>query len=374
MKNSLISIRNAISRFFYKNFAKPIFFLIDPEKIHNIMLSVGIFLGSNFLTRSITSFFFGYSNKKLEQNILGIKFKNPVGLAAGFDKDAKIIKIMGPTGFGFTEVGSVTGEPCFGNPKPRLWRLIKSQGLLINYGLNNQGSEEIAKRLHGKKFSIPVATSIAKTNCKETSTIEGAVADYVKAYKALKDIGDASVINISCPNAYGGEPFVDQEKLEKLLSAISKVHTKKPIFIKIAPDLKPEIIDGIIEASVKHEVKGFICTNLTKDRNNSKIIEKNLPKSGSISGKPIEELSDKMIEYVYKKTKGKLVIIGVGGIFSAQDAYRKIKKGASLVQLITGMIFEGPQLISEINHGLIKLLKKDGFKSISEAIGIDNKI
>jgi dihydroorotate dehydrogenase len=373
MKETIISIRNKIIHFLYKQIARRIFFLIDPERIHHIMLSVGVFLGSNPITRGISAFFFNYSNKNLEQTILETKFSNPVGLAAGFDKSAQMIKIMKSTGFGFTEVGSITGEPCAGNPKPRVWRLIKSQGLLINYGLNNQGSKEISKRLHGQKFQIPVMTSIAKTNCKETSTTEGGIADYRKAYEAFKNIGDFSVINISCPNAHGGEPFTDPVKLDKLLAELSQVSTQKPTFIKIAPDLEPKVVDEIIEVSTKYKVSGFICTNLTKDRHNPKIIEKNLPGPGSISGKPIEELSEKMISYIYKKTKGKSVIIGVGGIFTAGDAYRKIKLGASLVQLITGMIYEGPQLISEINQGLTKLLKKDGFKNISEAVGVDNK-
>lgn len=372
MKNGLIKTRNVIEGFLYSKIAKPVFFLIDPEKIHHFFIGVGRMLGSNPATRGITKFFFGYSNKKLEQNILGIHFKNPIGLAAGFDKDAEIIKIMEPVGFGFTEVGSITGEPCSGNPKPRLWRLVKSKGLLINYGLNNQGCEKISARLGRQKFKIPLGINVAKTNCKETADPQKGIEDYVKAYKAFADIGDYSVINISCPNAYGGEPFTNPEKLEMLLSAITKIHAKKPIFIKIAPDLAHEVVDGIIEVSHKHGVKGFICTNLTKKRDNPKIIEKNLPAYGSISGKPIEDLSEKMISYVYKKTGGKSVIIGVGGVFSAQDAYRKIKLGASLVQLITGMIFEGPQLISEINRSLVDLMTKDGFKNISEAVGKDS--
>ena len=369
---TLISIRNGISKFLYKQLARRIFFLMDPEKIHNSMIAFGRFLGSNPITRALTGLFFSYSNKCLNQNILGIDFKNPVGLAAGFDKDAQIVGVMKSTGFGFTEIGSVTGEACQGNPGKRLWRLIKSQGLLINYGLNNRGAEEISKRLSNQKFLLPVGTNIAKTNCKETVEVKAGIADYVKAYKLLANIGHYSVINISCPNAFGGEPFTDPERLESLLVEIKKVPSKKPIFVKIAPDLKEAVVDSIIEISLKHGVKGFVCTNLTKNRNNQKILDKNLPKIGSISGKPIEELSEKMISYVYKKTKGKAVIIGVGGIFSAKDAYRKIRLGASLVQMITGMIFEGPQVISEINQGLVKLLKKDGFKNISEAVGKDN--
>jgi len=369
---TLILVRNSIIGFLYKHVAKRIFFLIDPERIHNWMIGFGRFLGSNPITRGITSFFFGYSNKALEQNILGIHFKNPVGLAGGFDKNAQITGVMKSTGFGFTEIGSVTGEPCSGNPGKRLWRLIKSKGLVINYGLNNRGSEEISKRLSKQKFLLPLGINIAKTNCKATVDVQAGIDDYVKAYKAFASIGDYSVINISCPNAFGGEPFTDPEKLERLMIEIQKVPSKKPIFVKIAPDLKEEVVDKILEISLKHGVKGFICTNLTKNRNNQKIIDNNLPEIGSISGKPIEELSEKMIAYVYKKIKGKAIVIGVGGIFSAKDAYRRIRLGASLIQLITGMIFEGPQVISEINQGLVKLLKKDGFKNISEAIGKDN--
>lgn len=347
--------------------------MMDPERIHNYMIGFGRFLGSNPVTRAITSFFFSYSNKALDQDILGIHFKNPVGLAAGFDKDAQITGVMKSTGFGFTEVGSVTGEPCGGNPGKRLWRLVQSKGLAINYGLNNAGAEKLYEKLSKEKFLLPVGTNIAKTNCKATVDVQAGIADYAKAYRLFAGIGDYSVINISCPNAFGGEPFTDPEKLELLLSEIEKIPTKKPIFVKIAPDLTEEAVDKILEISIKHGVKGFICTNLTKDRNNQKIVEKDLPEVGSISGKPIEDLSNKMIAYVYKKTAGKSVIIGVGGIFSAEDAYKKIRLGASLVQLITGMIFEGPQLISEINQGLTKLLKKDGFKNISEAVGRDNQ-
>jgi dihydroorotate dehydrogenase len=184
-------------------------------------------------------------------------------------------------------------------------------------------------------------------------------------------------INISCPNAFGGQPFTDPQKLGQLLQEISKLPKTKPIFLKMPPDLSISNIDQIIELARQFKIDGFICTNLTKDRIELSIKEKikeNLPTDkGGISGKVIERLSDDLIKYIYSKTKGEFVIVGCGGIFSAGDAYRKIRLGASLLQLITGMIFEGPQLIGEINHGLVRLLKKDGFKNISEAVGADNK-
>jgi len=373
MFNKLIAIRNWKIKIIYKYILKPIFFKFDPEKIHDYFISIGKFLGKFYITRKITGFFFRYSNPTLEQRILGIDFKNPVGLAAGFDKNAMLTDILGDVGFGFEEIGSITGEACQGNTKPRLWRLIKSKALVVYYGLKNDGCEIISKRLKNKKINIPLMVSIAKTNSKETAETEKAILDYFKAYEAFIDIGDFTVINISCPNAFGGQPFTEKEKLNALLERITSISKTKPIFIKMAPDLKQNEVDEIISLSQKFNIDGFICTNLTKDRENPEIKKKIKDtltvEKGGISGKVVEDLSNKMIRYIYKKTNGKFIIIGTGGIFSAEDAYKKIKAGASLLQLITSMIFEGPQIISEINLGLVKLLKKDGFETISEAIG-----
>lgn len=347
--------------FFYKNFLKPFFFLLDPEFVHDRITLTGRFLGSNFLTRGLTTAFFSYSNPALEQNILGIRFKNPIGLAAGFDKDALLTDILPSVSFGFAEVGSITGEPCKGNPKPRLWRLKNSKSLVVYYGLKNEGCERISQRLKGKKFAIPIGTSIAKTNCPDTIPTDKGIADYVKAFGNFANIGSYFTLNISCPNAFGGLPFTDAKRLDLLLSQIDKIATKKPIFLKMAPDLLEKELDKILAVAKKHKVHGFICSNLTK---NHKIAKK-----GGISGKLVENLANSQIKMIYQKTKGKYIIVGCGGVFSAEDAYKKIKLGASLVQLVTGMIFEGPQLIGEINQGLVKLLQQDGFTNISQAIG-----
>jgi len=334
------------------------------------MILFGRFLGYNFITKKIIKLLFYYSDKRLKQRILGIEFSNPVGLAAGFDKDAQLTRILPSIGFGFAEIGSITGEPCKGNPKPRLWRLIKSKSIVVNYGLKNDGSKKIADRLKDETFEIPIGVSIAKTNDKSTISIESGINDYLKTCKRFLDIGDYFTINISCPNAFGGEPFTDAKKLDKLLNEIDKLSIKKPIFVKLSPDLTKKEVDDIINVSKKHKISGFICTNLTKIRN-KKIIDSYIPERGGISGKVVEDLSNELISYVYKKTTGKFVIIGCGGVFSAEDAYKKIKSGASLIQLITGMIFEGPQVISEINLGVIKLLERDGFRNISDAVGAD---
>ncbi len=368
-ENKLIIARNYFLEKKYKWILKPIFFKFDPEKVHDFVSSTGHFLGKYNLSRKITSVLFNYQNPILEQNILGINFKNPIGLSAGFDKNAELTDIIPSVGFGFMEVGSITGESCKGNPKPRLWRLKKSGSLAVYYGLMNDGCEVIARRLKNKKFSIPVGISIAKTNCKETADTDKAIADYFKAYQSFNDIGDYFTINISCPNAFGGQPFTDIRKLDALLQKIASIPKTKPIFLKLSPDLSQEEIDAIIDTATKWQIDGFICTNLTKNRDNKNILDKNVPKLGGLSGKVLGNLSNDLIKYVYQKTEGKFIIIGVGGVFNAEDAYQKIKAGASLIQIITGMIFEGPQVISGINTGLVKLLKADGYKNISEAIG-----
>ncbi len=371
--DTLIISRNYISKKKYKWIIKPIFFKFDPENVHDTINTFGRFLGKYYITRKMTSLFWNYSNPKLTQNILGINFKNPIGLSAGFDKNAELTGIIPSVGFGFMEVGSITGEVCGGNPKPRLWRLKKSESLAVYYGLLNDGCEAIAQRLKGKKFSIPVGISIAKTNCKETVDTDAAIKDYFKAYKVFSknNIGDYFTINISCPNAFGGQPFTDSTKLDALLGKIMSISKNKPIFLKLSPDLSKKEIDEIIDVSTKWKIDGFICTNLTKNRNNKNIIDKNVPTLGGISGKVVKDLSDELIKYVYKQTNKKFIIIGVGGVSNAEDAYKKIKSGASLIQLITGMIFEGPQLISDINIELVKLLKADGYKNISEAVGTE---
>ncbi len=363
--------------FFYQKILKPIFFRFDPEKVHDRITKVGVLLGKCSFTRKVLSKVFAFQHPSLVQEIRGVKFPNPIGLAAGFDKNAQLVDILPAVGFGFMEVGSITGEPCQGNPKPRLWRLPKSKALVVYYGLKNDGAEAISRRLEGQKFAIPVGISLAKTNSPDTCGTDQGIADYQKAYSYFREIGDYITINISCPNAYGGQPFTDPEKLEKLLSALPLANETRPVFLKMPPDLPKSDVDRIIELARKFGLAGFICTNLTKDRNNPRIKEKikdeKVPEVGGISGKVVEDLANDLIAYIYKKTKDEFVIIGCGGVFSAEDAYHKIKLGANLIQLITGMVYQGPQLIGEINRGLVKLLKQDGFKHISEAVGLLNK-
>lgn len=364
MFDRIITIRNWILRELYKWILKPIFFKYDPEKVHDFITSTGQFLGEYVFTKKITGIFFGYSHLSLEQNILGINFKNPIGLAAGFDKNAKLMKIMPRVGFGFEEVGSFTAKPYGGNQKPRLYRLPENKTLRVNYGLKNLGTKFLHQQLQNKTWSFPVGISIAKTNIPETSEVQKGIEDYFFTYKTFQDIGDYFTINISCPNTCEEKPiFAKPQNLDLLLSKIFSIPKIKPVFIKLSPDLPDVELQEILEICQKYPVDGFVCSNLTK------INKLGHNGKGGFSGKAVEELSNQLIQKVYKFYGGKKIIIGCGGIFCAKDAYKKIKLGANLLQLITGMIFEGPQLISDINFGLVKLLKTDGYKNISEAVG-----
>ena len=356
----------------YKHILKKIFFLFDPEKVHDHMVQVGKFLGKFSFTRKLTRSFFVFEDPSLVQTIQGITFKNPIGLSAGFDKNAELTDILPEVGFGFVELGSITAKACPGNSKPRLWRLPRSKSLAVYYGLKNDGCKVIHNRLKQKNLKIPVGISIAKTNCAETVDIVSGVKDYVESYITMSDIGAYDTINISCPNAYGGQPFTDKKSLNLLLLELTKHRNRKPLFLKISPDLSLAQVEDILELVVYYKVDGVICSNLTKNRTNKKILDHNIPDQGGLSGKVVDEMSNNHISLIYRKTQGKLCIIGVGGVFSAQDAYKKIRLGASLVQLITGMIYEGPQLIGKINQDLVDLLTRDGFKNISEAVGADN--
>lgn len=356
----------------YKTTIKPLLFKADPEMVHERIVKIGSFLGRFALTRKLTAIFFSYQHDSLIQIIDGIKYLNPLGLAAGFDKDANLLEIIPAVGFGFEEIGSITALPCQGNPKPRLWRLPQHKSLVINYGLKNEGCKAIAKKLQSKKKNSPLGISIAKTNCKRTVDTNAAVLDYCESFITLEPFADYLTINISCPNAFGGQPFSSPKLLEILLTKLDAIKTPKPRYIKISPDLSTKEVEDIILVSDKHNIQGFIVSNLLKDREKSGIPPESFSKvgKGGLSGKPIEKIANEFISHIYAKTKGKYTIIGCGGIFNADDAYAKIKAGANLVQLITGMIYEGPGLIKNINKDLTILLKKDGFTNISEAVGI----
>lgn len=278
------------------------------------------------------------------------------------------------------EGGSLTHQPYAGNPRPWFYRLPKTKSLIVYAGLANQGVEKIIKRITSYPTSLfddfPLNVSIAKTNSKDASSEAKAINDYIQSVRRInaENIGAFITINISCPNTYGGEPFTTPKKLSKLLAAIDKERISKPLFVKMPIDISWKEFDGLLQVIQLHSVAGVTIGNLAKDR--TKVIFKEaLPDNikGNLSGKPTWDLSNELIKKTYQNYKERFVIIGVGGIFSAEDAYTKIKLGATLVELITGMIFEGPQVIGQINSGLVSLLKRDGYTSIKQAIGASHQ-
>jgi dihydroorotate dehydrogenase len=378
MKFLIHGFRSFVFDLFYLSIFKPYFFSKDPESIHQKMVSAGQKIGQCNIAKLILKSCFCFEDKILNTNLSGLKIKNPIGLAAGFDKDGELTDIMPSVGFGYMEIGSVTGLVCSGNPKPRLWRLPKSKGLVVYYGLRNNGCEEIINRLESKinkikNFEIPLGVSVAMTNIAENGDVDNAVLDFFKAFKKSTAVADYITINISCPNiTCDSKMFLEPENLEKLLAKIDQIKFEKPVFVKMSPDLEKPEIDKILEVLDRHKIDGIICTNLTKKRDKNLILDEEIPSKGGISGLVVQKTSDELLAYIFKKAGHRFVLIGCGGIFSAQDLYRKIRLGASAVQIITGMIYQGPHTIGKLNRQLAKLLKRDGFKNISEAVGIDN--
>ena len=381
----IVGIRNLILRILFR-IMRPVIFLMDPEQAHYSMKRIGVFLGSNFITRAFTSLLYDYGHKSLNIKVDGIDYRNPIGLSAGFDKDGELTKIYPSLGMGLAELGSITGEICPGNPGKRLFRMVKSKAIVVWYGLNNMGAEKLSARLSGQDFGrLRVGINAALSNMSFEFDLDSSINDYLKTMTLFKDIGDYYTVNISCPNTQEGEPFVDKDKLDALLTAINKEIrpiANKPIYVKLAADMSVPEINTIVDACVEHGMEGVVCTNLAKPEFNTEHRPEEYPTTkgllpkgkGAMSGLPLQRISTNVVRHVYRRTRGKLTIIGVGGIFSARDAYEKITSGASLCHMITTMIFDGPQNISEINRGLVKLLKADGFNSIAEAVGSRNPL
>ncbi len=362
----------------YRHVAKPILFKIKPDTVHSGLIRTGKIIQAVAPLRHLLHYSWAYDNPKmLKQTIHGIKFCNPVGLSAGFDANFELAPLMKAVGFGFMEGGSLTYKYCAGNPKPWFHRLPNSKSLVVNKGLANNGVDSILEHIGNypqgtfDKFRLNI--SVAKTNSKDAGNDAGAIADYVGSLRAIKKsgLGDIVTLNISCPNAYGGEPFIAPGRLKALLDAVDEVKLKQPVFIKMPNHLPWAEFRKLVAVADAHKIAGLTISNLAKDRSKIKLDPLSDDIKGNMGGKVTWDASNELLLKTYQQYGKRFTLVGVGGIFSAEDAYTKIKLGASLVELITGMIFEGPQLIGQINSGLTELLAKDGFTHISQAIGKD---
>ena len=336
----------------YKVFIRPLLFCFDPEKVHHfIFFMIKNLSRIPFISKLIRSFYV-IDDKRLEKEVFGLKFKNPVGLAAGFDKDAKLFNELSNYGFGFIEIGTLTPKPQDGNPKKRLFRLIEDSAIINRMGFNNGGVINAVERLK-KNTDVLIGGNIGKN---KTTPNETAVEDYKICFEALFNHVNYFVVNVSSPNTPNLRALQDKKPLTKLLKALQienlKKQKSKPILLKIAPDLTNEQLLDIIDIVNDTSIDGVIATNTTISReglqSNSKI------ETGGLSGKPLTKRSTEVIRFLSKKSNKAFPIIGVGGIHSVADALEKIDAGADLIQLYTGFIYEGPKLINDINKALLK--------------------
>ena len=341
----------------YKLLIRPLFFCFDPEQIHNISFVLIKFVCKIPFASTIIKLIYGSSNDKIKVRIHDLEFENPIGLAAGFDKDAKLFDELSCFGFGFVEVGTVTPKPQDGNPKPRLFRLTKDKGIINRMGFNNGGVEAMVKRLKKRKTKVIIGGNIGKN---KITPNEDAIKDYEICFEALYDYVDYFVVNVSSPNTPGLRSLQEKGPLLKILNRLMELNKAKPkikaVFLKIAPDLEWSQIDEVIEVVQESEIHGLIATNTTIDRKQLQTSPKLVQDigSGGLSGGPLTNRATEVIRYISKKTEGKLTIIGVGGIMSAQDAIDKLNAGASLVQLYSGFIYEGPALVKKANELITK--------------------
>jgi dihydroorotate dehydrogenase len=341
----------------YKKLLRPLFFALDPEKAHNLTFA---WIKTTFrlpVAPSILKHLFTYKSKRLERKVFGLNFPNPIGLAAGFDKNAELIDEIAAFGFGFIEIGTVTPRPQPGNPKPRIFRLYDDQSLINRLGFKNKGLESAVNNLKKRKSDILIGGNIGKN---KTTPNEEAHSDYLACFNGLFDYVDYFVVNVSSPNTPGLRALQEKEPLTRLLDMFQSENRKrdvpKPLLLKIAPDLTEPELDDIVEIAGTVGLSGLIATNTTIERNDLRSPKEKINKigQGGLSGRALSKRSTEIIRYLHRKSEGKIPIIGVGGIFNVNDVVEKLDAGASLVQVYTGFVYEGPAMVSKINRALDK--------------------
>ena len=383
--------------FIHKKVLRPLLFRQDSERAHNAVVQQLALVSRDELLLGCVKKIFGAP--ALPTKVFGLDFPNPVGLAAGMDKHAAAVPGWAALGFGFTELGGVTWHAQPGNPKPRMFRAIADEAVINRMGFNNSGAEAVAQKLIGWKESgswpaHPIGINLGKS---KITPLDQAAEDYAKSFRVLRDLADFFVVNVSSPNTPGLRGLQDKAALDEIFCAIQEVqrrdecdvtsektggsaspsasritrHSSKPILVKIAPDLTFTALDEILELVAPRNIAGIVATNTTvaRPQTGDAALQKIYAETGGLSGKPLRARSTEIVRHLYKQTQGKLPIIGVGGIFNAEDAWEKITAGASLVQCYTGLVYEGPGLARKVVTGLCEKVSAAGFKNMSEAVG-----
>jgi len=343
--------------------AKPLLFQLSPETAHRIVHS-GLELFQRTPARSLVSRRYTVEDDRLETTAFGQQFPNPVGVAAGFDKNAEVVPALGALGFGFVEIGGVTARPQAGNARPRMFRLPEDEALINRMGLNNHGAEAVGRRLAKIDVPFPVGVNIAKS---ETVDPSEAPADYRETYQHVAEGGDFFVVNVSCPNSQGFEELQNRDSMAAIIGEL-RDGGASPLLIKLSPDLPEPAIDDALSIVDEFDLEGVVATNTTTSRPAS-LRSPDRVEGGGLSGAPIRSTATEMVGYVAERTD--VPVVGVGGVASAEDAYEKIRAGASVVQLYTGLVYRGPSIARDINRGLLALLERDGFDSVEAAVGAD---
>jgi dihydroorotate dehydrogenase len=356
----------------YRLLLQPLLFRLDPERAHHLTLGALQRLAQMPSLLKLWQRWRPLEHAALQMQVAGLHFPNPVGLAAGFDKNATAVAAFAALGFGFVEIGTVTPRPQAGNPFPRLFRLPADEAVINRMGFNNDGATAVAQRLTTSSGGIPLGVNLGKN---ADTLLEQALTDYCVSLKELFDVGDYVVVNVSSPNTPGLRTLQTYASLRLLLSGVQDCNQglaqarqvqPRPLFVKIAPDLRLDELNDVVEAVQTCALDGIIATNTTTSREGLTTV---CSESGGVSGRPLRQRSTEVIRHVYRSARGRIPIIGVGGIFSAEDAYEKICAGATLVQLYTGLIYRGPGLPHHINVGLVHLLQRDGLTHLSQAVG-----
>lgn len=364
-------------------FIRPLLFGLDAERAHRA--STGTARIAQAVSLSPVESLFRFAHPSLHQTLWGHSVRNPVGLAAGFDKNGRLVHFWGALGFGLAEVGSVSANPSEGNPRPRAFRLPDDRALINRMGLNNEGAERVAARLRSARNGEPelplLGINLAKTHDPDIMGA-AAVSDFRASFRRLAPLADYIALNISCPNTREGKTFEAPDALDALLAEIfaerAGLDLDVPVLLKLSPPLSEQVafdsqLEEIVALAQTHGVHGFIATNTASDRAGLTTSPEKLEAigPGGLSGPPLAARATRLVRLLYRKTSGELPIIGVGGVDGPEAAYRKIRAGASLVQCYTGLIYEGPGLVKRIKKGLVRLLERDGFGSVGEAVGVD---
>jgi dihydroorotate dehydrogenase (fumarate)/dihydroorotate dehydrogenase len=361
----------------YSSLLRPLLFRLDAEQAHELSIRWGSRLAVAALPLRR---FLSVEDKRLASEVCGIRFTNPIGLAAGYDKSGEAIDFLAGLGFGHIEIGSVSALASGGNPRPRLFRLPMDQAIVVHYGLQNQGADAVAARLRQSRRLVPLGINLVKTNrglCAPADSSEQIIEDYLYSVRRLMPLADYLTLNLSCPNTeMGRDFFADEAHVRAFLQALSELHISCPVFLKISPLAGLRGIEMMLQAADGFGfVSGFIF-NLPPVKPDGlrtpREVWQNWP--GAVSGRPVEPVINQCIRQTYRRMdRRRYRLIGGGGVFDAAQAYRKILLGASLVQLLTGLVYQGPGLVKRINRGLVTLLERDGLDSIADAVGAGNQ-